>query len=242
MANRAGHREKVGFTLLEVLISLAIFLMVFFGVYQVFDANWMTYQTGQMKLDAQQTARLALNEIVRRIRMAGYYPEQFDPDGTTTTSLASPIPVLVGTESALIVYGDLEETCPNPSQAACPANSSRIYLYCRSGSTLIRKTSTDPTVDPSFACSGGETLADNITALRFAYYDANGNIVPAGAGTSYQLDGQAVGVVPSLAAGTTTQRLAVRSILVSLTAQETSPGQRAQSYTVTSTVRLRNVN
>lgn len=220
-------RRRNGFTLIEVLISLAIFLMVFMGIYQVFDANRMTYHTGQMKLDAQQTARLALNEIVRRLRMAGYFPENFS---ATPPSPLLANPLQVATDSALAIYGDAEGS-----------GVSTVFVFCRDAGNVLRRVTGPPTQDATFACANGELMAENITALAFTYYDGNGDPIPSPPNAPFQLDNQNLnGAVPSF--GTTTQRSAVRSIMVSLTAEQTSPGQRTQSYTVTSTVRLRNVN
>jgi len=226
MADRS-EQHRNGFTLIEILISMAIFLMLFMGIYQVLDANRMTYHTGQMKLDAQQTARLALNEIVRRLRMAGYFPENFSP---TPPSPLLANPIQVATNSGLAIYGDAEGS-----------GTSTVFVFCRDTGNVLRRVTGPPTQDATFACANGELMAENITALGFTYYDGNGNPIPSPPTAPFQLDSQDLnGAVPGF--GTTTQRAAVRSIMVSLTAQGTSPGQRTQSYTVTSTVRLRNVN
>jgi hypothetical protein len=79
----------------------------------------------------------------------------------------------------------------------------------------------------------GEVVADNITALTFAYYDVNNNLL------ADPLDGQAVLGVP---VGVTTDRLAVRTVVITLTAEQAVPGQANQTYTLTSNVRLRNLN
>ena len=73
MANIRGFRK--GLTMIEVLVSLTIFLVVLLAIYQLFDTSHATYESGTRKQDVQQQARLAMDEMVRRVRMAGYVPE-----------------------------------------------------------------------------------------------------------------------------------------------------------------------
>jgi hypothetical protein len=87
-----------------------------------------------------------------------------------------------------------------------------------------------------------EVMAESIIGLRFTYYDANDTPIPDPPGTPYTLDGEGPGGVPTFV--DTTQRGAVRRVVVTLTARELVPGQpgQTQTYTLTSDVRLRNSN
>jgi hypothetical protein len=90
----------------------------------------------------------------------------------------------------------------------------------------------------SYTCSSGDVLAESVTNLAFAYYDANNNPVPDPPAGPYQLDAQGAGAAPTFA--NTTQRSAVRRVVITLTARESVPNQPPQTYTLTSDVRLRN--
>jgi hypothetical protein len=90
----------------------------------------------------------------------------------------------------------------------------------------------------ALSCSAGDALASNITSLNFAYYDKNGVALPNPPNTPYQLDSQAASGVPQLVA--TTQRSAVRRVVISMTARATSLQNGTESYTLTSDVWLRN--
>ena len=224
-----------GFTIVELLIAVSVFLVILFGIYNMFESNRDTYVTGTRKADVQQNARVAMDTISRQLRMAGYYPELYDndPASVTTTSIpAPPTPAAVqfASQNALAVYGDLDGTCANPGQAACPANSSNIFLYCLSGSTIVRKKTT-PSDANRFTCTGGDVLAENITSLQFIYYDGNNGIIPnpLPASGTYTLDA--------------TQLPNVRTIVITLGTTESValPGREAQSITLTSSVRLRNL-
>ena len=160
MRHRSLQRAE-GFTLIELLIAMSIFLLILLGIYQMFDTNRATYVSGTRKVDVQQNARVALDAITRELRMAGNFPEKYDPDPATNPSLVNPSAYLIATNNGLVVYGDLDGTC-NPSQSPCPANSSSAFLYCLSGNTILRKKSTDVAGAASFSCSGGDVLAENI--------------------------------------------------------------------------------
>jgi hypothetical protein len=84
-----------------------------------------------------------------------------------------------------------------------------------------------------------DVLAENITGLTFTYYDVNGAVLTPGASSA--LDSEGMNVLPPFAS--VTQRSAARTVVVTLTAQESVPGQsQAQQYTLTQVVRLRNMN
>jgi len=228
MTHGAGRRGGAGFTLIEVLISLAIFMVVMLGIYQVFDSSFRTYNSGTRRLDAQQSARGAMDEVVRRLRMTGYFPENFTvPPPLPAARLTNRIQL--GTDTALAVRGDLDGS-----------GASQVYLFCLSGNNVLRVRGAAG-VATSYTCSGTDIMAENIASLRFTYFDATNVQVPMTAvGAVNTLDGQVTGAIPSF--GTTTARQSVRTILVSLTARETVPGQAPQVYTLTSTVALRNTN
>ena len=83
------------------------------------------------------------------------------------------------------------------------------FLFCLDSGGL-RRVQGARGVAGSYVCSGGAVLAESVTSLAFAYYDANNNPLPDPPTAPYQLDGQAVGV-PSFA--NTTQRAAVRRVV-----------------------------
>jgi hypothetical protein len=93
----------------------------------------------------------------------------------------------------------------------------------------------------AYTCSAStaNVLAENITDLTFTYYDTNGAVLTPGAQSA--LDSEGMSVLPPFAS--VTQRSAARTVVVTLTAQESVPGQsQAQLYTLTQVVRLRNMN
>lgn len=221
---RRTDRSQEGFTLIEILISVSIFALVIIGIYNLFDTSRATYVSGQRKVDVQQNARVALDEIVREIRMTGYFPENF------TTPPASPLlanPIQVATNAAVAVYGDLDGS-----------GASNVFLFCLDGSLVRRQRAAAGGVS-AYTCTAGQVMAENVTSLSFTYLAADNTPIPNPPTAPFQLDSQALGAAPSFA--TIAQRGAVRTVLITLTAREDVPGQQPQTYTLTSSVRLRNL-
>ncbi len=68
-----------GFTVLELLVGLALFGLVALAGSAVFSATFRGWTSGRDLADEQQNARVVLEWMTRRIRMAGYNT----PVGTT---------------------------------------------------------------------------------------------------------------------------------------------------------------
>ncbi|MCX5735126.1 MAG: prepilin-type N-terminal cleavage/methylation domain-containing protein [candidate division NC10 bacterium] len=196
-----GSRD--GFTMIETMFTLTIFMLVLLGVYQVLDSGHSTYTRGTKKQDVQQTARLAMDEMVKRLRMAGYIPENFDTPNLAADIAPARFGVYVATSTVLAVYGDMDGTLPPPPTAAPALPWSNVFLYCfykkdaadpKTWVLLGKKgTTTPPGTDgrvilANYQCNcapltdctqSGDVLADNVTDLQFTYFDANNNqIVP----------------------------------------------------------------
>jgi len=75
---RRALRGQGGFTLVELMVAMSIFLLILVGVFQVFDPSSRAYSTSERKLGVQQNARVAMDVMSRQIRMAGYFPENVD--------------------------------------------------------------------------------------------------------------------------------------------------------------------
>ena len=220
----APPRGQDGFTLVELLITMSIFTLVLMGIFQIFEPSNAAYVSSEHRLGVQQNARISMDMVVRQIRMAGYFPENVDTD--TTNDIANPVSVQVATDAALAVAGDLDGS-----------GTSSAFLFCRDVSGL-RRVKGALGVATSYQCATGDILAESVTRLSFAYYDANNNPVQNPPTAPFQLDGQPVGVAPTFI--NTTQRSAVRRVVITMTARESVPGQPDQTYTLTSDVRFRN--
>lgn len=225
-----SHSQK-GFSLIELMIYIAISLVVMTSLYQMLSSNQSTYVSGETKIDVQQNARLAMDEITRQLRMVGYYPENFDdPDDVPNLLATDPLtnPLQIATDSALAIAGDVDGD-----------GASTIVYFCLDDTTIRRRkdASGDET---SYTCTEGDVLGEGISALRFSYYDEDDVPIPNPSDAPYELDGEAAEAVPSFS--DVTERSAVRRIVVTITASQEVLRQATQTYTLTSDVRLRNIN
>ena len=215
-------RGQDGFTLVELMVAMSIFLLILVGIFQVFDPSRNAYQVSERKLDVQQNARVAMDRMARQIRMTGYFPENVD--NNNANDLQNPIQV--ATESALSVAGDLDGT-----------GASNVYTFCRDASGL-RRVQGAIGAGASYTCANGTLMAESVTGLSFAYFDSANNPVPNPPTGPFNLDAQGLGGAPSFV--DVSQRSIVRRIVIMVTARENVTGQAAQTYTLASDVRLRN--
>ena len=211
-----------GFTVVEVLVALTMFVLILVGIMQVFEPNSLAYPPAQSALNAQRNGRTAMDAMTRQIRMAGYFPENIDTIATNDQAHS----VEVATNAAIAVAGDLDGT-----------GVSNTFLFCLDEG-ILRRVHGPRASAGSYRCGSGTVLADGVNRLGFAYYDGNNDPLPNPPPPAYELDGQAPGAPPSFL--TTTERAAIRRVVITLTATEAVPGQPPHTYTLTSDVRLRN--
>lgn len=92
--NSAGTRllnEEGGFTLAEMLVTMAMMITVLFALYSIFDMTLRVFSFSNDKVEAVENSRVALERMEREIRMA--YPREraagnealFTVSGTTNT-------------------------------------------------------------------------------------------------------------------------------------------------------------
>lgn len=63
-----------GFTLIEMIVALAIVSLVTAGLYVAYKGNSRAYTVTEETIHVQQAVRTAMHSIIRELRMAGYDP------------------------------------------------------------------------------------------------------------------------------------------------------------------------
>lgn len=210
-------RGPRGFSLLEALVTTAIFLIVLYGVYLVYDVGEANYLKSSRKWDVQSQARVALERLGREIRTAGYAnPKVTDP-------------VVIATNDTLSFHADLD------------GSGATYVTYSRRDCTGTVTTTLYRNVSPTTFC-GGEPFVDGVTALTFTYYELNNVPLPYPLPSTYQLDGQGpvtgTGTPSTPAPGS--QRDRVRQVKIALTLQQ-QIGDTVVPFTATTDVALRNL-
>jgi len=171
MKPRPSGSQERGFTLIEMLASLGIFLLVSGAAFTLLTSSQQRYRTESEVLTSFQEARLGLDQMVRDINDAGFPPPTFanaDPAKVTTApfgwspNYTIPAPCQIGTGGGgtCITPTDFDiiiETEPNPNDLACAPNCSVEWIrYQLQGTTLMRavvrkQASHDPAVDTAQA-------------------------------------------------------------------------------------------
>jgi len=198
MRRAPGKSRQLGFSLIELLAALGIFLLVTGAAFTLLTSSQQRYQTESQVLTSFQEARLGLDQIVRDINDAGYPPPTFvstDPTKFTKSPFAwSPgytIPNPCTIDITCITPGDFDliiETNPTPQDPASQVQWIRYYLQ---GTTLMRgpapkQPGHDPAVDTSSTLVPlVQNVINNASSAQITQYQAvypgmfpGGNPVP----------------------------------------------------------------
>lgn len=148
-----GWQNQKGFTLLEVLIALSIFVIVLLAVYVVYESSRATFIRGQNKVEVQQTARVAIEMMASEIQTPGY-----DPSNAMT--LMPTTAIQAGNANSLTFVADVDGD-----------NVTDQVTYRLQGNQLIRDFASWN--GAAFPAPVSDQLADGVTTLSFRYFDGS---------------------------------------------------------------------
>ena len=148
-----GRRQQRGFTLIELLVYLAILWIPLLAVTKFFAFHSESLWREDHIQEAQQRARIAIDQMVNELRMAGYNP----------TGAAGTFGITQWSNAAIRfrVDGDGDGVF----DAGDPAEDRGFRL---NGTNLERYTGN----------AGWQLLANNVENCLFRYYDAVGALIP----------------------------------------------------------------
>jgi len=141
-------KTERGFSLIELLISMAIGLSLIAAISSTFMIQRDSYNIQEQIIEATQTARVALNMLSREIHTAGYDPTGAGFYGITYNS------------DELRILADLDADGTTGG-----SNEDITYQYHSDYSQIRRKTG-----NGSF-----QPFAENIQNFTFEYLDSTGN-------------------------------------------------------------------
>ncbi len=193
MRRAPGKMLQRGFTLVELLVALGIFLVVTGAAFSLLGSSQKHSQTESQVLTSFQEARLGLDQIVRDVNDAGYPPPTFFqslyPNLSTSAPFAwspgytVPTPCQIGTGGGgtCSTPGDIDiiiETNPNPQDATSQVQWIRYQLQ---GTTLMRGMAPKATShEPAFDTAAAGVLApfvqnviNNSTPAQIAQYQVS---------------------------------------------------------------------
>jgi type IV pilus assembly protein PilW len=171
MMDRPQRTIEHGFTLVELLIAMAIGLIVLASISGAFISQRKTYALEEQNTQMIQTARAAMDMISSEVKMAGYH---WDPTfastlQTTDSSAATYVGILydtnqLGIKADLNSDGETDGTASNDD-----TNEEIVYTYDSTYKQIDRNTG-----------GGAQPLAENIEGFSFKYFkhdSATGSVV-----------------------------------------------------------------
>lgn len=173
--------NDTGFTLVELLVAVAISGLVISAIYSTFTRQQSIHTAQEQAVGAQQNIRAAMELLTRQIRMAGHDPKHSAGagfvDGVSFSNGGGPPPALtaVTTDATNISFtadldedgtidqapqdinGDGNNDLTEMEQIAFRLNGTNLQMYStRTGAIAW------------------QTVAENIASLEFYYLDTNG--------------------------------------------------------------------
>lgn len=153
--------NKKGFTLLELLVALAISSIVMAAIYSTYQAQLRSHITQQALVAMQQNARAAMFAMEREIKMAGY-----DPSGDADAK------ILIADAAQIKFQIDRNED-GNPAPVPGTDPNEQIRFALTADGRLGREV-----WGPPEGAGSLQTVAENIEILEFIYLDETGAVVP----------------------------------------------------------------
>lgn len=174
-----GEFMNKGFTLVELLIAMAVSGIIMTGIYSAFKTQQDSYLAQEQVAEMQQNIRASLYLMTREIRMAGYDGD----NGTSHTSCSLYTPGTPGTFGSSVAPGILAVTANQldfsmdlNSDGDCADTGENLsyYIYTstidgvdklgrRDNTSAAATTPTTPAV---------QAVAESFEELEFVYLDA----------------------------------------------------------------------
>jgi type II secretory pathway component PulJ len=140
-------RTSDGVSLAELLVSLAILGLVLACVFDGLRSAVVTYGWGAARVEAQQSARVALERMASELREAGY-----DPKGVGIQPIIAAGPALVTLQKDLDGDGVVDAT------------RERVTFVLRARETTLRRD----------AGGGAQPIIDGVRRFTLSYFDRAG--------------------------------------------------------------------
>lgn len=159
-----------GFTLVEIMMTMAISGMIVAAMYAAYLSQQRTYLMQEQVAEMQQNIRAALDKISREIRMAGYDPTGGAGAGITTAS--------AGQISFTLDNNGDGDTADSGERTDFGFSAAVGNDADRNGVPDTVTNGVPDSLSLGRRSGGGGYLeiADNIQAIEFRYLDANGAV------------------------------------------------------------------
>lgn len=151
-------KDKRGFSLIELFITLVIMSVISLAIYGVFSVSSRTYTTQGVTADVQQSVRAAMEVMLQDIRMAGLDPTA---SGNFGIEWAEATNLRFTSDSIDAGLGDFNGVLDD-------TNSERVTY-------VLQGTQLDQILCETTASENSQPLISDVQNLTFTYFDADGN-------------------------------------------------------------------
>jgi len=153
----AGPR---GFSLVEMLIAVAVGLVVLGAMYSVFTIQNKTFGNQEEIVVMQQSVRAGMDMMAREIGMAGYDPTRVNADTDSTNNFSG----VTVSSSQLQIKADLDGS----GTIDLTSQENIIYAYDATNKRITR-----------YIGAGAQVFVENVDAFSFEFLDGGGSVTPA---------------------------------------------------------------
>jgi len=157
--------SRNGFSLIELLIAMAVGLIVLGAMYSVFTLQNKQLNAQDMVTAMQQNARASIEMMVQEIRMAGYRPGKV---ASTWTSGTAP-GIMTATATSVSFVADLDGDSDTTADSTNPGENITYELCpaatCTTCAWQCLSRTSNGTKQP---------FAEDIESLTFRYFDSSG--------------------------------------------------------------------
>ena len=168
LGNRPRGLSHAGFSMIELMIVIAILAILFTFIYKGFERLNRYYTAENVKAGTQQSARIGVEMMVQDIRLAG-----LNPLGTAGAGIVAASPTSFQFTADVNFDGDLDDSFEN-------------ITYDLNGTDLRQR---NINLSPNF-----EVLLGNVNALAFTYLDDTGTAIPTADLATRRADIRTVGI------------------------------------------------
>ena len=157
--------KRNGFTLIETIMAMFMLSITMAAFYSVYRMQTRSLKGQENRLEAQQTARAALDFMVRELRNARYNPTDEDNGASCGNGVG-----VAGRPGILVADDDILHFSYDTGNGDCADVGENVRYSFAAG---------DITRTDASAGGGGERLTDgNATGLTLAYFAQDGTPVP----------------------------------------------------------------
>jgi Tfp pilus assembly protein PilW len=167
-------KDEMGFTLSEVLVTITIMSFVLLALASLFDASLKVYSFGNNKLEAVESARVAMDKMEREMRQAYYYDLTsnqtylfLNPADPTTALTVPP------TDLTQITFGNDLPGTPGAGNSKIECGSPCEYITykltddtsnttCTAAPCSLRRVNTANPSDTANPANWGQPVTENV--------------------------------------------------------------------------------